>query len=136
MVIGLDGLARPYLVQAGQAAYGQTSYMNSTYGWSPHAAAAPAAVAPDGGYSVPPQYVNERVATPQPAVRRASSQRTVGSEPVAAPRRSWQKSALLIGGSAGAGAGVGALIGGKNSAWAGAAIGGGLTAIYDQMKRH
>ena len=52
------------------------------------------------------------------------------------PRRSWQKSALLIGGSAGAGAGVGALVGGKKGALAGAAIGGGAAAIYDQVKRH
>ena len=52
------------------------------------------------------------------------------------PRRTWQKSALLIGGSAGTGAGVGALIGGKKGALAGAAIGGGAAAIYDQVKRH
>jgi hypothetical protein len=52
------------------------------------------------------------------------------------PRRTWQKSALLIGGSAGAGAGVGALIGGKKGALSGAAIGGGAAAIYDQVKRH
>ncbi|RPI48100.1 MAG: hypothetical protein EHM55_26130, partial [Acidobacteria bacterium] len=52
------------------------------------------------------------------------------------PRRSWQKSALLIGGSAGAGAGLGALMGGKKGALSGAAIGGGAAAIYDQVKRH
>ena len=64
---------------------------------------------------------------------RASTQR-VASE--VQPQRSWQKSALLIGGSAGAGAGLGALIGGKKGALAGAAIGGGAAAIYDQVKRH
>jgi hypothetical protein len=53
-----------------------------------------------------------------------------------ASRRTWQKSALLIGGSAGAGAGLGALMGGKKGALAGAAIGGGSAAIYDQVKRH
>lgn len=58
------------------------------------------------------------------------------SERVTAPSRSWQKSALLIGGSAGAGAGLGALLGGKKGALAGAAIGGGSAAIYDQVKRH
>jgi hypothetical protein len=52
------------------------------------------------------------------------------------PARSWQKSALLIGGSAGAGAGLGALVGGKKGALAGAALGGGAAAIYDQVKRH
>ena len=52
------------------------------------------------------------------------------------PQRTWQKSALLIGGSAGTGAGLGALMGGKKGALAGAAIGGGAAAIYDQVKRH
>ena len=78
------------------------------------------------------QYVTER-AVAQAPVRRVSTQR-VASE--VKPQRSWQKSALLIGGSAGAGAGVGALIGGKKGALAGAAIGGGAAAIYDQVKRH
>ena len=65
---------------------------------------------------------------------RRTSQRVV--ERSSQPTRSWQKSALLIGGSAGTGAGVGALIGGKKGALAGAAIGGGAAAIYDQVKRH
>ena len=34
------------------------------------------------------------------------------------------------------GAGLGALMGGKKGALAGAAIGGGAAAIYDQVKRH
>jgi hypothetical protein len=79
------------------------------------------------------RYVSDRVAA-QPAVRRVATQRAVSSE--VQPRRSWQKSALLIGGSAGAGAGLGAVMGGKKGALAGAAIGGGAAAIYDQVKRH
>jgi hypothetical protein len=51
------------------------------------------------------------------------------------PRRSWQKSALIIGGSAGAGAGVGAAVGGKKGALIGAAIGGGAATLYDQITR-
>ncbi len=51
------------------------------------------------------------------------------------PRRSWQKSALIIGGSAGAGAGVGAAVGGKKGALIGAAIGGGAATVYDQITR-
>ena len=51
------------------------------------------------------------------------------------PRRSWKKTALVIGGSAGAGAGVGALAGGKKGALIGAAIGGGAASIYEAMKR-
>ena len=56
---------------------------------------------------------------------------------VYAPRseRSWQKTALVIGGSAGAGAGVGALIGGKKGALIGAAIGGGSASLLEALKR-
>lgn len=141
MAIGPDGIARPYLVQAGQTPYGQSAFMGQPYGWSPYATTAPAAMAPYsaypayGAYPVPTQqYVTERVVAQQPVVRRTSSQRVV-SERVA-PKRTWQKSALLIGGSAGAGAGLGAVMGGKKGALAGAAIGGGAAAIYDQVKRH
>lgn len=65
----------------------------------------------------------------------------VRAQPVAsAPARrvernpSWQKRALVIGGTAGAGAGIGALVGGKKGALIGAAIGGGGAAIVDQVK--
>jgi hypothetical protein len=49
--------------------------------------------------------------------------------------RSWQKSAVIIGSSAGIGAGVGAAAGGKKGALIGAAIGGGGAAIWDQVTR-
>ena len=51
------------------------------------------------------------------------------------PRRNWAKTALVIGGSAGAGAGIGALAGGKKGALIGAAIGGGAASIYEVAKR-
>jgi hypothetical protein len=143
MVVGPDGIARPYLVQAGQTSLGQ-AMPAQPYGWSPYSATTPGAVAPLGyaaypayqqaaypAYPAQRQYVTERAVT-QP-VRRVSTQR-VSRE--VEPRRSWQKSAMLIGGSAGAGAGLGALMGGKKGALAGAAIGGGAAAIYDQVKRH
>jgi hypothetical protein len=142
MMVGPDGIARPYLVQAGQAGFGQA--VPGQYGWSPYSTTTPGAVAPMGyaypavpayqpaPYPAQTQYVTERAVVPAP-VRRVSTQR-VSSE--VKPRRTWQKSALLIGGSAGAGAGVGALIGGKKGALSGAAIGGGAAAIYDQIKRH
>jgi hypothetical protein len=135
MVIGPDGVARPYLVQVSQTAFGQTPFMaQQPYGWSPYGATmAPAAVAPYGGAQ--PQYVSQPVAYSQPAVRRVSSQRTYATERAVKPARTWQKSALLIGGSAGAGAGIGALMGGKKGAGIGALIGGGSAAIYDQVKR-
>jgi hypothetical protein len=140
MVVGPDGIARPYLVQAGQAGFGQ-AMPGQPFGWSPYSTTTPGAVAPVGyaaypayqpaAYPVQTQYVTER-AVAQAPVRRVTTQRVVSD---GRPQRSWQKSALLIGGSAGTGAGVGALIGGKKGALAGAAIGGGAAAIYDQVKR-
>ena len=139
MMIGPDGIARPYLVQAGQGAVGQAA-TGQVYAWAPYGTTTPGAVAPLAytaypGYGAPQavqtQYVTERAV--QAPVRRVSRQR-VSSE--VQPRRSWQKSALLIGGSAGAGAGLGGVIGGKKGALAGAALGGGAAAIYDQVKRH
>ena len=72
---------------------------------------------------------------------RARAVRYVQDEPVrrrvvrTSPRRSWQKTALVIGGSAGAGAGIGALTGGKKGALIGAAIGGGAGSIFEAFKR-
>ena len=142
MIVGADGVARPYLVQAGQTAFGQpfasqnglSSYGTATTGaMVPYGYQAYPAQVPQGAYPVQTQYVTDRPVN-RPTVRRVSTQRTVSSE--VEPRRSWQKSALLIGGSAGAGAGLGAIMGGKKGALAGAALGGGAAAIYDQVKRH
>jgi hypothetical protein len=49
--------------------------------------------------------------------------------------RSWGKTAMVIGGSTGAGAGIGGLIGGKKGALIGAAVGGGAATIYESRKR-
>jgi hypothetical protein len=129
MLVGADGIARPYLV-SGQAPYAQGA-VATLPGYSGYATATPLATA-----YVPAQpqvrYVSDRVVA-EP-VRRVSTTRQVAYEPDA-PRRSWQKSALLIGGSAAGGAGLGGLLGGKKGALAGAAIGGGAAAIYDQVKR-
>ena len=61
-------------------------------------------------------------------------QRVVVRE-TAEPRRSWGKTALIVGGSAASGAGVGAIVGGKKGALAGAAIGGGAASIYEATRR-
>jgi len=82
-----------------------------------------------------------------PAVRTAAPRRTVyrSAAPVQAqrevireeapPQRSWQKTAMIVGGSAASGAGVGAIMGGKKGALIGAAIGGGAATIYESAKR-
>ena len=74
-----------------------------------------------------PTYVPAR------QVVRAPTRRIVTSE--TRHRRSWTKTALVIGGSAGAGAGVGALAGGKKGALVGAAIGGGAASLFEAFKR-
>jgi hypothetical protein len=56
-------------------------------------------------------------------------------EPPHANRRSWEKEALIIGGSAGAGTAIGALAGGKKGAGVGAAAGGVGGLIYDLVTR-
>jgi hypothetical protein len=69
-----------------------------------------------------------------PVVRSAPQYRPV-TRRVEKPRRSWKKTALVIGGSTAAGAGVGGLIGGKKGALIGAAVGGGASTIYEAVKR-
>ena len=95
------------------------------------------------GYAQPvygqPVYRDDMVTRPvvrttqSAPVRRASTQsrETVQRE----PKRSWGKTAMIIGGGAGGGAGIGGLIGGKKGALIGAAIGGGAATVYESTKR-
>src|SRR5262245_17228140 len=59
-------------------------------------------------------------------------------EPVVAEKkkRSWEKEVLIIGGSAGAGAAIGAVAGGKKGALIGAVSGGVAGTVYDLMTRN
>ena len=91
------------------------------------------------GYAPQPVYRDEIVTRPvtrtrtvsQPARQRVSTaRREADSE-----ERSWGKTAMIIGGSSGAGAGIGGLIAGKKGALIGAAIGGGAASIYEARKR-
>jgi len=83
---------------------------------------------------VQPVYASQYapVQAPAAAPRVVREVRTV--ERPARSGRSWQKSALIIGGSAATGAGVGGLIGGKKGALIGTAIGGGGSAIYEATR--
>jgi len=56
-------------------------------------------------------------------------------EPAHSKKRSWEKEALIIGGSAGAGTAIGALAGGKKGAGVGAAAGGVGGLIFDLLTR-
>jgi hypothetical protein len=57
-------------------------------------------------------------------------------EPSHAHKRSWEREALIIGGSAGAGTAIGAIAGGKKGAGVGAAAGGIGGLIYDLATRN
>jgi hypothetical protein len=96
-------------------------------------------------YGTPAAYYDNRLVEPQPDIVQRPVTRTVAARPratrVAAvsrevePKRSWQKTALIIGGSTAGAAGLGALIGGKKGALIGAGVGGGAATIYEAMKR-
>jgi hypothetical protein len=83
------------------------------------------------------QVVSRPAAVPRRAVARSSApvQREVVVREEAPEGRSWKKTALIIGGSAASGAGVGAIVDGKKGALIGAAIGGGAASIYEATKR-
>jgi hypothetical protein len=76
---------------------------------------------------------------PAPAPRRVYTEpRATPVAPSRAERssgRDWKKTAMVIGGSTAAAAGVGAIFGGKKGALIGAAIGGGAGTIYEVRKR-
>jgi hypothetical protein len=90
-------------------------------------------------------YAQQVTYAPAPVVRPAVQTRPAPAaervvyreryEPDVRSRRSVAKTAMIIGGSAGAGAGVGGIAGGKKGALIGAAIGGGAAAIYEAVKR-
>jgi hypothetical protein len=83
---------------------------------------APAAVTVPAAVSVP--VAAAPVATPQAPATKAKDSRSV------------KESALIIGGSAGAGAGIGAIAKGKKGAALGAAIGGVAGTVYDLLTRN
>jgi hypothetical protein len=74
---------------------------------------------------------DDYVASNQVVTRRA----TEPTRTVTRKKRSWEKEALIIGGSAGGGALVGGLAGGKKGAAVGAAAGGVGGLIYDLATR-
>jgi hypothetical protein len=78
------------------------------------------------------QWQQPRVEPARYVVREPAPRRTVVRE---SRQRNWKKTALVIGGSAGAGAGVGAIAGGKKGALIGAAIGGGAATLYEALKK-
>jgi hypothetical protein len=73
---------------------------------------------------------------PRPSYERYRTPGRARSTWVERPRgRDWQRTALVIGGTTAAGAGLGAIFGGKKGALIGAALGGGASSIYEARKR-
>jgi hypothetical protein len=89
---------------------------------------------------MPIAYAQPAVLT-QPAPRSAETvsyepapRRTAAPRVEAKPKKDWKRTAMIIGGSSAAGAGVGAIFGGKKGALIGAAIGGGASTIYQTTR--
>src|SRR3954470_9180668 len=76
------------------------------------------------------RYPVQTGAAPRAAVYQRAPERIVSR-----PARTVKKSAIIIGSTAGAGAGVRAIIGGKKGALIGAAVGGGGATLWDQITR-
>jgi hypothetical protein len=94
--------------------------------------------------TVPVRNTRRTTAASRPVYREPVQEREiVNSQPEAVrepevvreDNRSWQKTAMIVGGSAAGGAGVGGIMGGKKGALIGAAIGGGAASIYEATQR-
>ena len=91
-----------------------------------------------------PAYANERLVYASPSaapervvyVTRPTATRSVQSERrITQQPRDWKKTALVVGGSTAAGAGIGGAFGGKTGALVGAAIGGGASTLWEALHR-
>jgi hypothetical protein len=117
----------PYAVRYG---YNNPYAPAAPYGYLNYPATQGAYAAPGSSYAATPGVVR---AVPT-AVTAPAPQRVV-ARTVERPRRDWGKTALIIGGSTAAGAGVGGIVGGKKGALIGAAIGGGASTIMESVKK-
>jgi hypothetical protein len=89
-----------------------------------------------GRYGAPSAYPMDHV-RPAYAYRTYAAPRGAAAETrvVRSRGRNWKRTALVIGGSTAAGAGLGALFAGEKGALIGAAIGGGASGPYEATKR-
>lgn len=82
----------------------------------------------------PASYDPYSVNAPAPARRVVTSAPITSSRSTRVERssgRDWTKTAMVIGGTTAAGAGLGAIFGGKKGALIGAALGGGAATLYE-----
>jgi hypothetical protein len=111
-----------------QTADGQFAPASYTTALRPAATPSAAAVTPISN--------TRRAPAPRRTVSRTAGagREIVGDEDIR-PERSWGKTAMIVGGSAASGAGVGGIVAGKKGALIGAAIGGGTASIYEATRR-
>ena len=134
----LNGRAAAFAANAGTEAFARPTLAservmlnNDPYAGNPYlvrypsASAYPPAAAADAGVAHPVR-TSEVAQAPRRVARTEVVER--------APKRDWRKTALVIGGSSAAAAGVGAIFGGKKGALIGAAIGGGASTLYEATK--
>jgi hypothetical protein len=88
------------------------------------------------GDTVAPSAAVRRVPARNVVYREAPATSTAYSEPSYRRHRTWEREALIIGGSAGAGTAIGALAGGKKGAGIGAVSGGIGGLVYDLATRN
>lgn len=128
------GYPDPYRMQTG---YPQPVYPQAYPGSYPVQLGnpyAPVHAVPANPYATPGSWTVPE-AQPVRTVTRTVAPRRVATRTVErAPRRNWKKTALVIGGSSAAGAGLGGVIGGKKGALIGAAIGGGASTLYEATR--
>ena len=98
------------------------------YATTPQYAAAPP-------YVETPRVVYTQAPRPVMAASTAPATQTVRRTAAVERGRDWKKTAMVIGGTTAAGAGLGAIFGGKKGAAIGAAIGGGAGTLYEVKKR-
>jgi hypothetical protein len=100
---------------------------------------APQPAAAQTATPVTPINTVRRAPAPRRTVSRRAGEtetsREVVREEDVRSERSWGKTAMIVGGSAASGAGVGGIVGGKKGALIGAAIGGGAASIYEATQR-
>lgn len=126
------------LTQAPQAAgvpYGVVSYPAASYASAPaqvvtYVPASTQAYAPPMAVAQAPRPVQMVTYQPERRVRSAEARRVERQ-----PRRDWKRTALIIGGSSAAGAGIGGIVGGKKGALIGAAIAGGASTLFQTVKQ-
>ena len=123
----------PALVQTVDGQFVRVGYTNSL-----RPVAAPSIATTAATTTTPVRNTRRTTTASRPVYRAPVQEREVvqdDREIVRDDDRSWGKTAMIVGGSAAGGAGVGGILGGKKGALIGAAIDGGAASIYEATQR-